>query len=102
MRRRDWRLVKKRLIQAASGLLFLLGIVYVSDYLWLRIRIGRQQNALGAVEIQPYYAIAEKNNKTQFISADPLTVPCVHALFPHFGYSPCWYVTRHTDQRIDE
>jgi len=94
--------MKKRLFQVAAGLLLLLAIVYAGDYLWLRVRIWRHQNAFGSVEVQPYYAIAEKNNKTQFISADPLTVPCVHALFPHFGDNPCWYVSRHTDQRIDE
>jgi len=94
--------MKKRLIQAAGGLLLLLGVVYVADDLWLRIRILRHQNVFDSVVVQPYYAIAEKNNKVQFISADPLAVKCVRGLFPHLSANPCWYVTRHTDQRIDE
>jgi hypothetical protein len=96
------RVMKKRLIQACGGLLVLLMTVYAVDYASLRIRIWQHRNPFGTVEVQPYYAIAEKNNKTQFISADPLTVTCVHSLFPHFGSNPCWYVSRHTDQRIDE
>jgi hypothetical protein len=94
--------MKKRLLKAASSLVILAGMAYAGDYLWLRIRIWRHQNAFGSVEVQPYYAIAEKNNKVQFISADPEIVTCVHALFPHLGANPCWYVSRHTDQRIDE
>jgi hypothetical protein len=80
----------------------LAGLVYAGDYVSLRFRIPGNREQFGSVTVQPYYAIAEKNNKTQFISADPQTVTCVHALFPHFTCQPCWWVSRHTDQRIDE
>jgi hypothetical protein len=53
------------------------------------------------VTIQPYYAIHQKNGKTEFDYAQPQIQVCVQSLFPHFGYAPCWYVKRHTDKRID-
>jgi hypothetical protein len=53
------------------------------------------------VTIQPYYAIHEKNGKTEYDFAQPENQVCVRSLFPHFGYNPCWYVKRHTDKRID-
>jgi hypothetical protein len=94
--------MKRRFLQAALGFLLFAALVYAGDYLRLRVLIWRHGNAYGSVVVQPYYAIAEKNNKVQFIGADPLTVPCVHSLFPHLGDNPCWYVSRHTDERIDE
>jgi hypothetical protein len=26
----------------------------------------------------------------------PKAESCIHAMFPHFGYTPCWYAVRHT------
>jgi hypothetical protein len=28
-------------------------------------------------------------------------VTCVHSLFPHMGYQPCWYLSRHSEQRTN-
>jgi len=94
--------MKRIAMRAATALLLLLGAVYAGDYVSLRFRVPHHREQFGSVVVQPYYAIAEKNNKTEFISADVQNVTCVHALFPHFGYQPCWWVSRHTDQRIDE
>jgi hypothetical protein len=79
----------------------LAAIVYVSDYLVFRIRAARGQNVFSDVTIEHYDAIREKNGKTEFIFHDPTTQRCVHALFPHAGQSPCWYVERHKEQRTD-
>jgi hypothetical protein len=51
--------------------------------------------------VQRYDAISEKNNKTEFVYEDPVTEPCVNSLFPHMGYAPCWYLKRHSEQRIN-
>ena len=70
---------------------------YVSDYLVLHCR----RQPLGSVTIQRYDAIAEKNNKTEFYFEAPISEACVHSLFPHMGYEPCWYLARHSEQRIN-
>jgi hypothetical protein len=85
---------------AGATLLFLL-VAYVGDYLSVRYRIPKSRDPFSTVTIQPYYAIHQKNGKTEYDFAQPETQVCVRSLFPHFGYSPCWYVNRHTEKRID-
>jgi hypothetical protein len=51
--------------------------------------------------VSHYYAVKQKNGKTQFIFDPPAAENCVHALFPHAGCDPCWYLTRHPEQRTD-
>jgi hypothetical protein len=46
--------------------------------------------------------VHEKNNKTEFMfPRETQNQDCVHSLFPHMGYSPCWYLNRNREQRID-
>lgn len=89
-------------MRVAAGLLMLLAVVYSGDYLSVQYRIPHHREPLGSVVVNPYLAIAQKNNRVEFVPEDPQTVTCVNALFPRFGYQPCWWVRRHTDQRIDE
>ena len=55
----------------------------------------------GSVTVNHYYAVLQKNGKTQFIFDPPQAQTCVHALFPHGGWLPCWYLSRHPEQRTD-
>ena len=80
--------------------LALLAIVYACDDLSLRFRIPNRE-PLGSVTIRRYYALHKNKQKTNFMFAEPEAQTCVHSLFPHFGYSPCWYLSRRTEQRID-
>jgi hypothetical protein len=80
------------------GLLALAGLLYGGDWLVAR---SRGPLAFGSVVVQPYYAVALKNGKTEFIMLAPDTRACVYALFPHFGDAPCWYLEGHQRQRID-
>jgi len=93
--------MKRRLLIIAS--LTLLGIVllYGADDLSVRFRIPASCQPFGTVTVQRYDAISEKNNKTEFVYEDPVTEPCVNSLFPHMGYAPCWYLKRHSEQRIN-
>lgn len=76
-------------------------VVYLADGLSLRLHIPRSRQTLGTVTVQRYDAIAEKNGKTEFAFEDPVVQPCVHSLFPQMGYTPCWYLSRHSEQRIN-
>jgi len=80
------------------AVLALAGLIYLAD--WMAAR-ARGPLAFGAVVVQPYYAVALKNGKTEFIMLTPETRACVHAMFPHFGDAPCWYLEGHKRQRID-
>ncbi len=74
-----------------------LGLCYVGDYLFLRVRMIRPKRAdpLESLTATRILAIPEKNGKISYeIDArnPELTVTCVHSLFPHYGYRPCWYL----------
>jgi hypothetical protein len=82
--------VRPILVVAVLGL----GALYGGDYLTAR-------GAFGSVKIERYYAIPQKDGKTEFVFATPENQTCVQSLLPHLGYSPCWYMNRHRRKRID-
>jgi hypothetical protein len=90
--------------QAGRWLLWailLMLVVYLGDY--LAVRFPGSRNPFGSVNVQPYYAIHLKNKKTEFdFNVPEQTQVCVHSMFPHLGYPPCWYASKQTQQRIDE
>ena len=88
----------KRLLFIALLTLF---ILYLGDYLSVRYRIPKTRNPFGVVKIQRYYAVGLKDRKTEFMFLEPENQVCVHSLFPHLGYSPCWYLSRRNVKRID-
>jgi hypothetical protein len=75
--------------------------LYVGDDLSVRYRIPKSRQPFSTVTIRRFDAISEKNNKTEYVYEDPVAVTCVRSLFPHLGYSPCWYLSRHAEQRIN-
>jgi len=77
------------------------GIAYVADLAIFHIRAAANWNPYGSVTVNHYFAVAQKNGKTQFIFDPPAPQTCVNALFPHGGSPPCWYLIRHPDQRTD-
>ena len=94
--------IAKRGLFAAA---ILLVAAYAADSVsvWLRARHATATNPYETMSAPRLFAIAEKGNKTEYqIDADnPVqTVTCVHALFPHGGYSPCWQVQRSLHQPI--
>jgi len=83
------------------SLVVLLALAYAVDYLVIRYRVAEKRNPFGTVTVHSYYAIEEKNRKTEYIFNGDQDVTCVHSLFPHLGYAPCWYLNQHTDQQIE-
>ena len=78
-----------------------LSLVYIGDYASIRYRVAKSRTAFGVVTVQTYYAVPQKNRKTEFYFDQPETQACVHSLFPHFGYSPCWYLNRKRVKQIN-
>jgi hypothetical protein len=93
--------LKNILLRILGVAALLVCAVYVGDYLSVRYKIPDGRDPFSNVTIKPYYAIHEKNGKTEYDYAQPENEVCVRSLFPHFGYLPCWYVQRHTEKRID-
>jgi hypothetical protein len=98
----SYRVIFKRLILCAAGCL---AIVYATDYIYVRIRMLHPNPAdpFESLKALRILAIPEKNGKTEYeVDAQnpEQTVTCVHSLFPHYGYSPCWYVKPRINQPI--
>lgn len=97
--------LRERLRRLFLGVVaFILGAVILAfgvDFAVLRIRIATSRDPYGSVTVKHYYAVQQKNGKTQFIFEPPQDESCVNALFPHSGEMPCWYLSRHPEQRTD-
>ena len=89
-------LIAKRIL---IGMVILLCLLYAGDY--LSVRMSNNPNLFEVVKTNRYYAIPQKDGKTEFEPAPPMSQTCVHSLFPHGGDSPCWYVYGHLQKRIN-
>lgn len=76
-------------------------LAFAADYAACRFSIPRGREVFGSVTVREYYAVAKKNGKTEFMFNPPQTQSCLRSMFPHFGYTPCWYLQRHREQRIE-
>jgi hypothetical protein len=76
-------------------------VAYGLDYVVFRIRAAANWNAYGSVMVNHYTAVLEKNGKTTLTFDPPQAWTCAHALFPRAGSLPCWYLSRHPDQRTN-
>ncbi len=88
----------------AIGLSSVVGVAllaYGVDYAVFRYRVASNRQPYGQITVTSYDAVLQKNGKTEFIFNPPQAQTCVHALFPHAGYVPCWYLQRHTEQRTN-
>jgi len=80
-------------------LLALLAAAYLYDYTSVRIRMSAQKQGdpFDVVTYPHLLAIPQKGNKVDYeldAQTPMVSDPCVHSLFPHFGYTPCWIVRR--------
>jgi len=92
--------MKKIVASFLAGMIAASALAYAADYLLLRYKLSTGRSPYGALTVQYYYAIQEKNGKTEYDFQPPQQERCVNSLFPHFGYSPCWYERKHTEKAI--
>jgi hypothetical protein len=93
--------MKSLCIRATAIAGLLIALVYGGDWARVRYRVWKYGDGFGSVTVTPEYVIHEKNGKTEYQYVAPQDQACVHSLFPHFGYRPCWYVSRHPEKRIE-
>ena len=75
-------------------------VFYLLEDLSIRLRFPRA-DPFALVTVHRYYALHKSRDKMSLINTDPVDQTCVSAVFPHLGYTPCWYLRRHTEQRVD-
>lgn len=93
--------MKRTIQRTAIGIFVAAAVLYIGDDVWLRYRIATNRQPYGTVTVRPYYAVPQKDHKTEFLMDDPQDMTCVESLFPHFGDSPCWYLNGHKEKRIN-
>ena len=95
------KLVRRILLALAAAV----ALCYAGDSLWFRVSMMHPKPAdpLESLKAVRVLAIPEKGGKTSYEidQRNPeQTVTCVHSLFPHAGFSPCWYVKPRINQPI--
>jgi hypothetical protein len=84
---------------ALWGCLILVGLAaltYLADDLWARFRLRPVEE----VKVDRVYADVNHWNKVEYSIGTPILETCIDTLMPHFSYTPCWYLRRHTIQQI--
>jgi len=93
--------IQRVLVAALLGLAALTALIFAGDYAVYKFRAARWPGVYGSVSVNRYYAVAQKNGRTQFIFQPTEVQTCIHTMFPHSGFQPCWYLSRHTERRTD-
>ena len=86
--------------RAIWGVIVVVALVYGGDYFWARQRMrgvnsSVNPGALGTVMVHREYDVPRKDGRVEFDMEPPEAQTCIHAIFSHFGYEPCWYLQRH-------
>ena len=92
--------MNKWLTRLALTITALLLLLYVGDYLSVRLPIPKGRVTFSTVTVRPYYDVRLKSGKSDFYFLEPQLQTCVNSLFPHMGFTPCWYLRKHTRPRI--
>ncbi len=88
-------------LRSLLALVSLLAIAYVADYGVFRYRVATKGQPFSTVTVEHYDAVEHKNGRSELIFDPPVQETCVRSLFPHAGDPPCWYLSRHAEQRTD-
>jgi hypothetical protein len=93
--------IRKWLKRALGIAALAAAVVWTGDWLLLRLKIARNRDAFGAVEVHYRYALHLKNKRIEEYTAKPRMQECVRSAFPHLNESPCWYLERHANDVQD-
>ena len=95
------RFLKRLILVGVASILGLTLFVYSIDFLVFRYRLSRNLHPYGEFTVNAYDAVPQKSGKTEFIFHPPQVQTCSNSLFPRAGFTPCWYLQGHTEQRTD-
>jgi len=75
-------------------------LCYAADYAVLQLKMKKNNGADALGSVTSYYGSALKDGKMEIFTDQPQVETCVHSLFPHSGYRPCWYASRNNVKPI--
>lgn len=94
-------IVRKILLRGILGILAAVVLTYFVDAAQIRMRLASGGAAKTYDSVNVIYAAGLKNSKYEVYADQPAPQTCTRSLFPQRGYTPCWYLRRHTMQMID-
>ena len=74
--------------------------IWAIDFGVFKYRVLRNHSPYGSVTVYEYYAIGEKNQRTEYVYKSTEQQTCANALFPRVEFPPCWYARRHTEKQV--
>lgn len=92
-------MVRRWLARGAAFLVCLTLAVYVSDFVSVRYTVPKSRAVYGSVQVNKYLAVPLKNGKDEFDFVGSEDMVCTNSLFPQLGYTPCWWLRHHREQR---
>lgn len=75
-------------------------VVYIADYAVLKVRASRGNGAGAFDSVTIVQGTQLKNGRVEVFTDQGQPTRCVNSIFPHLGYSPCWYLRRNQMQLI--
>ena len=85
------------LVRFVIVLAVLSGLLYVGDWLVLRIRVSHG-TAYRVIQVNQLLATPLKGNKVEYDFMGTAPVTCSRSIFPQQGHPACWWLERHTSQ----
>jgi len=86
-----------RLVRLVLVLAVLVGLLYVGDWVVLRVRVSRG-TAFGVVQVNQLLATPLKGNKVEYDLMGTVPMTCSRSIFPQEGNPACWWLERHPTQ----
>jgi hypothetical protein len=87
----------RQLGRVAIATVVLAELLYLGDWLVLRVRVGHG-TAYGTVQVNQFLATPLKGNKLEYDLIGTVPVTCSRSIFPQKGMSACWWLERHKSQ----
>jgi hypothetical protein len=94
-------MIERAILRVVLTIAVLLAVTYAGDYCAVRYQIPSGRPQFGQYKVNVLYVIHVKGGKIHYEPGPQETDTCVNSLFPHFGDTPCWYLSRHTDKLIE-
>jgi hypothetical protein len=86
-----------RLVRLVMIMAVLTGLLYLGDWLVLRVRVAHG-TAYGVVQVNQLLATPLKGNKVEYDFMGTAPVKCTRSIFPQQGDPACWWLERHATQ----
>jgi hypothetical protein len=89
-------------LRSALAILLIVILLYLGDYAFVKYRMPKNTpgDPLSTVQVQAIYTIPHKDGRAEYVFGPRETKTCVRSIFPHLGYSACWYLQRTAQQQI--